>query len=231
MTGLTIFTASMWSLRGLDICNPDEGRALGKNTPHLKKKTIESPIDTERFEQALDNGSLRPYTGGRLLYDFKTWTNPDIIPGYTLIPLRKKLKNKVMVTVAIRYYSHLPFEEMRQLELPVGDEIEFQSGDMSSDVNHDVFDQQIRQNLRRSRKNAPLFDGRHAESWKIAIWLMPQVPEGRTLFRFAAKDTLVDYLHKPFVAKGDTTLFAEVHLCPKGSDKITTRVGREIRKK
>ena len=99
-----------------------------------------------------------------------------------------------MVTVAIRYYSHLPLEEMRQLELPVGNEIEFRSGDMSSDVNHDVFDQQIRQNLRRSRKNAPPFDGRHADSWKIDIWLMPQVPEGRTLLRFAAKDTFTSHL-------------------------------------
>lgn len=70
LTGLTIITASIWSLRGLDIYAPDEGRALGKNTPHLKKKTIEAPTDTERFEQELENGSLRPCTGGRLLYDF-----------------------------------------------------------------------------------------------------------------------------------------------------------------
>lgn len=51
------------------------------------------------------------------------------------------------------------------------------------------------------------------------------------MFHFAAKDTLVDYLRRPFVAKGDTILFAEVHLCPRGSDKITTRDGREILKK
>ena len=60
---------------------------------------------------------------------------------------------------------------------------------------------------------------------------MPQLLGGRTLFHFAAKDTLVDYLRRPFVAKGDTILFAEVHLCPRGSDKITTRDGREILKK
>lgn len=231
LTGLTILTANMWSVRGLDICNPDEGRALGKKTPHLKKKTNEAPKDTQGFEQALENGSLRPHTDGCLLYNFKSWTNPDIIPGYPLIPLKKKSEKKVMVTVAIRYYSHLPFQEMRQLELPVGDEIEFESRDMNPDVNHEVFGKQIRQNLSRSKENAPLFDGRHAESWKIDIWLMPQVPGGRTLFRFAANYTLVDYLHRPFVANGDTTLFAEVHLCPKGSDKITTRGGREIQKK
>ena len=157
----------MWSLRGLDICNPDEGRALGKNTPHLRNKTNVAPIDTQGFEQALGNVSLRPYTDGRLLYNFKAWTDPDIIPGYPLDPLKKETVNKV--TVAIRYYSHLPFQGMQQLDLPVGGEIEFESSNMDPDVNHKVFDEQIHQSLGQSKKNAPLFESRHAESWKIDI--------------------------------------------------------------
>ena len=81
LTGLTIFTASMWSLRGLDICNPDEGQALVNKTPHLEKGTDEAPMDTHDFKRAFQNGTLHSYTDGRLLYDFKSWTNPDIIPG------------------------------------------------------------------------------------------------------------------------------------------------------
>ena len=240
MTGPKIVTASMWSLRGLDICNPDEGRALGKDTPLLLGKTAEAPMDAGVFKSALDNELLHQHIKGRVLYNFRdgwvSWdSNPDILSRYPLTPLQKSEEPfSEDITVAVRYFSHLPFQETQQLELPVGEEIIFEPGDTDQCVpkkNREVFCDQIRRSLRKFKANALLFNGRHAKSWMIEIWVMAQVPEGKTLFRFAANDTLVDYLHEPFVAEGDTVLFAEVHLCPRASEKVTTKGGRSVQKK
>jgi len=90
----------------------------------------------------------------------------------------------------------------------------------------------VRKTLGKKKANTPLFGENFETRWKIVIWVMPQVPEGRTLFKFTESDDLADYLHKPYVAKGDTTLFAEVHLCPIIENKIiTTKRGRKVQKK
>jgi hypothetical protein len=228
LTGLAIVRASMWSLRGLDVCNPDEGRAIGKKDSNLTKGMNEAPLNPEGFKKAMRNGTVRSYTEGRLLYNFKAWSNLDILPGYPL--KRVKTLPKKDLTVAIRYHSHLPFEEAQQLEFPIGEEIIFDARDLDRNKNHKVFCNQIRDNL-EVPANAPLFSKRRAESWTIDVWVMPQVPEGRTLFRFAVKDTLADYLHAPCVAEGDMALFAEVHLCPVSPKETTTKSGRKVQSK
>ena len=227
LTGLERVTTPTWSLRGLDICNPDEGRALGQKTPHTKKNTNEAPLSTAEFLKEFNAGSLHSYTEGRLLYNFRSWNvkNPEILSGYALTPLKKPLEKEI--TVAVRYYNHLPFEETRQLQFPEGEEIVFDPIDK-----YEVFRNMVRKTLGKKKANAPLFGENFETRWKIVIWVMPQVPEGRTLFKFTESDDLADYLHKPYVAKGDTTLFAEVHLCPIIENKIiTTKRGRKVQKK
>lgn len=61
--------SSTWSLRGLRICNPDEGITRDESEMILEKKETAGPTTHGDFLHEHHNGSIQPDTQGRILYD------------------------------------------------------------------------------------------------------------------------------------------------------------------
>jgi len=222
-TGVKLVMASSWSLRGLEICNPNDDRIIANNLVKLEEADIEGPTTTEQLRERLKTSKLQPYVGGSLLYNFRVWES-DMAPDFNVDPVTEWPGRDI--TVAVRYISHLKGKEADALRFPLGYEIF--CGEKDS---HGTLCAAFMRNLKRENPNNALFQSNFIGSWRLEVWIMPQIPKGRSLFRFESQAKLMHWLHEPYVAEGDTVLFAEVHLCPVVPKEIMTRGGRKVRKK
>lgn len=222
-TGAKLVEAYHWSLRTLEICSPCEGRICADNLVKLDEEDIEGPTTTATLCQKLKSSrKLQPYVEGILLYNFKDWTI-DAAADFGVDRVTEWPGQDI--TVAVRYISHLEGKEAGALTFPLGKEIECGEND-----NHDSLCAAFVRILRKKNANSPLFLAASKGSWRLEVWIMPQISEGRNLFRFEGKAKLIHWLHKSNVVEGDMALFAEVHLCPVAMDIITTKGGRKVQK-
>jgi hypothetical protein len=221
-TGVKLVMASSWSLRGLEICNPNDDRIIANNLVELEEADIEGPTTTDQLRDTLKTSDLQPYVGGSLLYNFRVWES-DMAPDFNVDPLTEWPGRDI--TVAVRYISHLKGKEADALRFSLGYEIF--CGEKDS---HKTLCAAFMRDLRRKNANNALFQSNLIGSWRLELWIMPQIPKGRSLFRFESQAKLMHWLHKPFVAKGDRVLFAEVHLCPVVQKEVVTKSGRKVKK-
>jgi hypothetical protein len=198
---LTLLKSRTWSLRNFDICNPDEG----KNVVARQENAL--PSNTDECRNMLQNGSISPCLQGRLLYSFKTFGEElccpepvDAVPSSGL-------------SVAFRFISHL--NETSKISFNDKSELSLESNDDFGSLEKEIKDELSRKNNNHGDTTA-LFKEPLVNNWYMQFWILPQVPDGTTVYRFNA-DTpkLHCFLNKPDLEKGDTALFMEVHLLPK----------------
>jgi hypothetical protein len=222
-TGVRLLEAHSWSLRDLEICSPAEGRICGDNIVRLGQAEIEGPATPAQFREQLKSSKLQPYVEGSLLYDFRHWAL-DIAPEFDVSPVTVFPGRKI--SVAVRYVSHLTGREAEALKFPLGKEISCDEDDDCADICAAFM-----RILEKENVKSALFHRTFKSSWRLEVWIMPQIPEGRTLFRFEGEAKLMHWLHEPYVATGDTALLAEVYLCPVVQKEATTKSGRKVTKK
>lgn len=223
-TGAKLVEAYHWSLGDLEICSPCEGRICADNLVRLEKADIEGPTTITILRQKLKSSrKLQPYIEGNLLYNFREWAF-DTAAEFDVDPVKKWPGQDI--TVAVRYISHLKGKEAEALKFPLGEEIECGEKD-----NHKSLCAAFVRNLQRENAKSALFLAPSKDSWRLEVWVMPQISEGRSLFRFDDNAKLMHWLDESYVAEGDMTLFAEVHLCPVAPTIVTTRSGRKVPKK
>ena len=223
-TGAKLVEAYHWSLRDLEICSPCEGRICADNLARLEEADIEGPTTTAILRQKLKSSrKLQPYVEGNLLYNFREWAF-DTAAEFDVDPVKKWPGQDI--TVAVRYISHLKGKEAEALKFPLGEEIECGEKD-----NHKSLCAAFARNLQKVNAKSALFRPPSKDSWRLELWVMPQISEGRSLFRFDDNAKLMHWLHESYVAEGDMTLFAEVHLCPVAPTIVTTRSGRKVQPK
>lgn len=122
--GSTLVEAPMWSLRGLDICNPDEGRS--HTTFPFKTTETTEPTNSDEFKEAWKApGGLPWYTDGRLLYDFTSWKKKDLLPHrMQAFPTKPGI-----ITIALRFVNHLENHPASTLRFSSTHELEVEKDD------------------------------------------------------------------------------------------------------
>ena len=216
-----IVQASTWSLRGLRICNPDEGITRDESQMILEKKDTTGPTTHGEFLRELHNGSIQPDTQGRLLYDFGLW-NRDIARSHNMQPIERDTEfPESGITVALRYINHLQDSSVKDIKCNAGEEYEVAEGGGDG-----VLCDKIKKSLTERSQALQAFEG----NWDIELRIMPQTPNGRTLYKFKQSSRLANWLHKPSVDNGDASLFAEVHLIPVVPGKPISSARRAIEK-
>jgi len=223
----TLVKAPTWTVRNLDICNPDEGEHLPATSddPHH----IDEIPDDENEEVSLKykrgliarvkNKTILPYTNGRLLYNFKTFGKSEIdqCPNpVTSFPSSN-------VSLASRFINHLTHERASKLSFCTVVELEVDKNDTHDSIRDAItkgFKTASHDNT-KSLIKAPLQD-----SFDLQLWVLPQIPGGRTLYRYDGDGAeLYSFLNKSDVKKGDLSLFVEVHLVDKVKEGTEERKG------
>lgn len=198
---LMLMKSGTWSLRNFEICNPDEGKQVALH------QESSAPSNIDECKRMLLNGSISPFLQGRLLYSFKTFGEElccpepvDAVPSSGL-------------SVALRFISHLRSDETSRISFNDNSELSFEETDNFGSIQKEIM-KGLGQKLHGETK--ALFKFPLENSWYMQFWILPQVPDGITLYRYSADiSKLHCFLNKSDLDKGDTTLFMEVHLLPK----------------
>jgi len=210
VTKPTLLKAPTWTIGNLNICNPDEGERATVDMLHLIPgiQDVDQPdsLKTARgLEFRKQNGQILPFTDGRLLYSFKTFGKTEQCPEpMTAFPPSD-------VSLALRFLNHLDphatrlsFSNVVELEVDKNDNV-----DTICNAIIKGFKTATHDNTKALLK-APLRD-----RFDMQLWVLPQIPDGRTLFRYSGDTALYTFLNKPDVKKGNLSLFMEVHLVHK----------------
>jgi hypothetical protein len=65
----------------------------------------------------------------------------------------------------------------------------------------------------------PLLKAPLQGSFDMQLWVLPQIPDGRTLYRYSGDTAdLYSFLNKSYVEEGGLSLFMEVHLVDKDAE-------------
>ncbi|KAM0708942.1 hypothetical protein Q7P35_002978 [Cladosporium inversicolor] len=208
-TGVRLVEAHSWSVRDLEICSPGEGRICGDNLVRLEEANVEGR--RQQPNSAKSSKAMNCNHMSKAASYFK-------VSPVTVFPDQD-------ITVAVRYISHLTGKEAEAFKSPLGKEFWCDENDDFTSLCA-----ALGRSLRKEKANAALFQPPLKELWRFEIWVMLQVSKGRSLFRFENEAKLMHWLHEPYVAKGDTVLFAEVYLCPINQKKIITKSGRTVKK-
>ena len=80
---------------------------------------------------------------------------------------------------------------------------------------HEEIERQIR-SVQADGKMKHLYKSPLKGQWDMQFWILPQVPGGRTLYRYQDDvQKLYHFLNETDVKQGDTALFMEAHLVHK----------------
>jgi hypothetical protein len=204
----TLMKSDTWTVRKFDICNPDEGK-------HVVERQYNDVLpNLNDSKEMVQNGSILPFLRGRLLYSFKTFGEKlccpepvDAVPSSGL-------------SVALRFISHIKTDGTSKISFDHNSELTLEFDDT-----YETIEKEIMGGLDENKHGVTkaLFKEPLVNSWCMQLWILPQVPDGTTLYRYSAKTELHCFLNKPDLDKGDTTLFMEVHLLPKPLKPVVTQ--------
>lgn len=148
---------------------------------------------------------------GRLLYNFKTFGK-----GAHCCPEPVDVVPSSGISVALRFINHLEREDASKISFSDNSELLLNDKDDFDSICKEI----VRKLSGKEHGNmGALLKYPLAGQWEIQLWILPQVPNGRTLYRYSDDVAgLHCFLNKPEVAKGDVALFMEVHLVLKNAD-------------
>lgn len=224
-----LLVAPVWTVRGLIVCNPDEGTLRSGNSHTLTKTEAEGPSTAPAFDKALQAGKVQLFTEGRLLYNFKAWnvTDSSVIPVYEF-PTDG-------ITMALRFVNHLEGNDAENLRFRSTVEIVLDEKDNYASI-CEVINEKLEE-AGYHPNTTGLFEKPLQGKWTIELWILPQIPNpgelpglGRGLYKCDTTDEieLHKFLNQTDVDNHDTSLFVEVHIVPRLEAGKTTRAGRAI---
>lgn len=196
----SLVKAPTWTVRNLNICNPDEGEHLPATSNDLRHIEEFQDVDMEvslkdkrRLTFRVEADAITPFIDGRLLYSFspfgrgKTARCPD--PIASLPP--------PTVSPALRFIKHLTSEQASKLSFSTAIELEVDEADDYKST-HDAITGGFKTASHGNTKaltKAPL-----ADSFETQFWVLPQIPDGKTLYRYSDSTAkLYSFLNKPDV--------------------------------
>jgi hypothetical protein len=221
----TLVKAPTWTVRNLDICNPDEGEHLPATSDEIHHIDEISDDDNEEISlkhkrgltTRVKNKTILPHINGRLLYSFKTF-------GKTV-----RCRNPMTsfppsnLSLALRFINHLTHPPATKLSFSTVIELEIDKHDNYASIRDAIiegFKTAWHDNTELLLK-APLKD-----SFDLQLWVLPQIPNGKTLYRYSGGGAeLYSFLSRAGVKKGDLSLFVEVHIVDKVKEVTGERKG------
>ena len=212
----TLSRAPTWIVRDLKICNPDEGEHLPATSNDIRHIEDIENVDIEvslkdkgRLTARVEADAITPFTDGRLMYSFKTFGKgkttrcPDPM---TAFPLSN-------ISLALRFTNHLTSEQAAKLSFSTVVELEVDETDDYYSIRNAILEGFKTASHGNSK---PLFKAPLADSFDMQFWVLPQIPDCRTLYRYSGREAeLYSFLNKRDVEEGDLSLFMEVHLVDK----------------
>jgi hypothetical protein len=206
----TLMKVPKWTIGGLEVSNPDEGEPTSKDTlgpiDHIHRD-LKYTDGIQGLYDRFNDHQIDAFTDGRLLYSFKTFGQTVQCPQ----PLTSFPSSNV--SLALRFFNHLKSERASKLLFSNIVELEIDNSDDHNSISKAIlkgFKTASHANTKALLK-APLKD-----QFDLQLWVLPQIPDGRTLFRYGDSATaLHSFLNKPDVRKGNLSLFMEVHLVDK----------------
>lgn len=212
----TLVKAPTWTVGDLEICNPDEGEHLPATNDYLAQ--IKETRDADK-EISLKNkrgliarvnaNTITPFVDGHLLYSFKTFGRsktarcPDPVTSFP----------SSNISLALRFINHLTHESASKLSFSDVVELEVDEDDTYDSIRDAI----IEGFKTASHGNTKLLLKAPLEgSFDMQLWVLPQIPDGRTLYRYSSgKAELYRFSNKSDVEEGDLSLFMEVHIVDK----------------
>lgn len=223
----TLVKASTWSVRNLEICNPDEGKHLPAPSNDLTQIDVIRNDHRQvslKYKSGLtarvEKGLISPSTDGRLLYSFKTFGETLRCPDpMTSFPSSN-------VSLALRFHNHLTNDQASKLSFSTLIELEVDRYDNYDSIRKAIiagfgFKTSSHDNTK------PLLKAPLQGSFDMQLWVLPQIPDGKTLFRYSGDAAdLYSFLNKSDVEEGDLSLFMEVHLIDNDTE-VSEETARE----
>jgi hypothetical protein len=162
------------------------------------------------------------FTDGRTLYSFKPFgTEANSCPN----PVKSVPSSGI--SVALRFISHLEGQEASNVKFKDTVELSLDANDSPKKI-FELFKKDFagpEYSKTKALVNPPLLD-----QWQIQLWILPQIPDCRTLFQYKDGGAgLASFLNRPKKGKVDPTLFMEVHLLPKDVAPESKEAPRSIR--
>lgn len=218
----TLVKAPTWTVRDLTICNPDEGDHLPATSNDIRHiEDIQnadmkvSLKDKRRLTVKVEANAISPFIDGRLLYSFKAFGRGKIArcpDPMTSFPSSN-------ISLALRFINHLSSEQATRLSFSTAIELDV---DESDDYKSII--KAIKEGFKTAShgNTKPLLKAPLAKSFDMQLWVLPQIPDCKTLYRYSGSTAeLYSFLNEPDVEEGDLGLFMEVHLVDKvAEDKV-----------